>query len=105
MGTTGPEPVPHPDDVLIDYETGNIRIDGPVMEDQKQARDQLRAMGPKLERELMGINEQIESDPDNLSLRKRQKELTKIVSFVRYDVQKRNVRDTIRTMQGKSSKD
>ena len=28
------------------------------MEDQKQARDQLRAMWPKLERELMGINEQ-----------------------------------------------
>ena len=104
-GTTGPEPVPHPDDVLIDYETGNIRIDGPVMEDQKQARDQLRAMWPKLERELMGINEQIESDPNNLSLRKRQKELTKIVSFVRDDVQKRNVRDTIRTMQSKSSKD
>jgi hypothetical protein len=104
-GTTGPEPVPHPDDVLIDYETGNIRIDGPVMEDQKQAQDQLRAMWPKLERELMGINEQIESDPNNLSLRKRQKELTKIVSFVRYDVQRRNVRDTIRTMQSKSSKD
>ena len=104
-GTTGPEPVPHPDDVLIDYETGNIRIDGPVMENQKDARDQLRAMWPKLERELMGINEQIESDPNNLSLRKRQKELTKIVSFVRDDVQKRNVRDTIRTMQSKSSKD
>jgi len=104
-GTTGPEPVPHPDEVIIDYETGNIRIDGPVMEDQKQARDQLRAMWPKLERELMGINEQIESDPNNLSLRKRQKELTKIVSFVRDDVQKRNVRDAIRRMQSKSSKD
>jgi Family of unknown function (DUF5681) len=104
-GTTGPEPVPHPDEVIIDYKTGNIRIDGPVMEDQKQARDQLRAMWPKLERELMGINEQIESDPNNLSLRKRQKELTKIVSFVRDDVQKRNVRDAIRTMQSKSSKD
>jgi hypothetical protein len=62
-------------------------------------------MWPKLERELMGINEQIESDPNNLSLRKRQKELTKIVSFVRYDVQRRNVKDTIRTMQSKSSKD
>src|ERR1700732_3522844 len=104
-GTTGPEPVPHPDDVLIDYETGIIRIDGPVMEEQKEAQKSLRAMWPKLERELMGINEQIQSDPNNLSLRKRQKELTKIVSFVRYDVQKRNVKDTIRTMQGKSSKD
>ena len=80
-GTTGPEPVPHPDDVLIDYETGNIRIDGPVMEDQKEAQDQLRAMWPKLERELKEINEQIESDPNNLSLRKRQKESTKIVSL------------------------
>ena len=75
------------------------------MEDQKQARDRLRAIWPKLERELMEINEQIESDPNNLSLRKRQKELTKIVSFVRDGVRKRNVRDTIRTMQSKSSKD
>jgi uncharacterized protein DUF5681 len=24
-GTTGPEPVPHPDDVIIDYDTGKIR--------------------------------------------------------------------------------
>jgi hypothetical protein len=94
-----------PDDVLIEDETGNFQFNGPVMEDQKQARDQLRAMWPKLERELMGINEQIESDPNNLSLRKRQKELTKIVSFVRDGVRKRNVRDTIRTMQSKSSKD
>src|ERR1700724_2773750 len=43
-GTTGPEPVPHPDDAIIDYDTGNIRIDG----HQKEARDQLRAMWPKL---------------------------------------------------------
>jgi len=37
-GTTGPEPVPHPDDVLIDYETGNIRIDGPVEEEQSPGK-------------------------------------------------------------------
>jgi uncharacterized protein DUF5681 len=24
-GTTGPEPVPHPDDVIIDYDTGEVR--------------------------------------------------------------------------------
>jgi hypothetical protein len=65
----------------------------------------LRAMWPKLERELMGINEQIESDPNNLSLRKRQKELTTIVSLVRNDALKSNARDAIRTMQSKSSKD
>src|SRR3984893_11926110 len=48
-GSTGPEPVPHPDDVLVDYETGNIRIDGPVMEEQKEAQNRLRAMWPDVE--------------------------------------------------------
>src|ERR1700731_1147638 len=47
-GTTGPEPVPHPDDVIIDIDTGEIRIDGPVMEEQNEARDQLRARWPDL---------------------------------------------------------
>ena len=31
-GTSGPEPVPHPDDVIIDPVTGEVRIDGPVLE-------------------------------------------------------------------------
>jgi hypothetical protein len=95
-GATGPEPVPHPDDVLIDSETGNIQIDGPVLEDQKQARDQLRAMWPELERELMGINAQIESDPRNSELRKQQRNLAKIVGWLRDDAQKRTTRDALR---------
>jgi hypothetical protein len=36
-GTTRPEPVPHPDDVIIDYETGKVRFDGPIDEEQKTA--------------------------------------------------------------------
>jgi hypothetical protein len=31
-GATGPEPVPHPDDVIIDDITGEVRFTGPVME-------------------------------------------------------------------------
>ena len=105
-GTTGPEPVPHPDDVLIDYETGNIRIDGPVMEDQKQARDQLRARWPDLELLLTEINEEIESDPNNLSLRKQQKRTMKIVNWLRDDDLKRRMRDAqTGTTPSKSSKD
>jgi hypothetical protein len=88
-GTTGPEPVPHPDDVIIDYDTGKIRIDGPVMEEQKEARDQLRARWPDLELLLTEINEEIESDPNNLSLRKQQKTTTKIVNWLRDDALKR----------------
>jgi Family of unknown function (DUF5681) len=92
-GTTGPEPVPHPDDVIIDSETGEVRIDGPVMEEQKEARDQLRARWPDLELLLTEINEEIESDPNNLSLRKQQKTTTKIVNWLRDDALKRRMRD------------
>jgi len=44
----------------------------------------------------MEINEQIESDPKNSSLRKQKKELTKIVSSLRDDALKRRVRDALR---------
>ena len=95
-GTTGPEPVPHPDDVLIDYETGIMRIDGPVMEEQKEAQKSLRAMWLELERCLMQINEQLESDPKNSELRKQQRELAKMVGWLRDDALKRTTRDALR---------
>jgi len=105
-GTTGPEPVPHPDDVIIDYDTGKIRFDGPVDEEQKEARDQLRARWPDLELMLTEINEEIESDPNNLSLRKQQKRTMKIVNWLRDDDLKRRMRDAqIGTTPSKSSKD
>jgi hypothetical protein len=30
---TGPEPLPHPDEVVNDYRTGEVRIEGPVLEE------------------------------------------------------------------------
>ena len=48
-GTTGPEPVPHPDDVIIDHETGEVRIDGPVMEEQKAAEERSTRSAARVE--------------------------------------------------------
>jgi Family of unknown function (DUF5681) len=62
-GTTGPEPVPHPDDVIIDFDTGEFRIDGPVLEEQHLAQERLREMWPDLLERLWKIEKQIESDP------------------------------------------
>src|SRR3984893_11745935 len=92
-GTTGPEPVPHPDQVIIDYETGEIRIDGPVMQEQREAQNRLRASWPDIDLSLTEINEEIESDPNDLSLRKQQKTMTKIVNWLRDDALKRRMRD------------
>jgi hypothetical protein len=92
-GTTGPEPVPHPDDVIIDYDTGKIRFDGPVEEEQKAAQKWLRARWPDMEQSLKEIDEEIESNPNDLSLRKIQKRMTKVVNWLRDDELKRRMRD------------
>ena len=105
-GTTGPEPVPHPDDVIIDYDTGKIRFDGPVEEEQKEAQTRLRTMWPVMEQSLKEINEEIESNPNDLRLRKIQKRTTKVVNWLRDDALKRRMRDAqIGTTPSKSSKD
>lgn len=104
-GTTGPEPVPHPDDIIIDYDTGKIRIDGPVLEEEKEALDRSRAMWPVMEQLLKEINEEIESDPEDSSGRRLQKRLTKILEWLRKDDLKRRARDARMSMDNKASKD
>jgi uncharacterized small protein (DUF1192 family) len=96
-GDTGPEPLPHPDDILIDPKTGEVTIDGPVTLEQKMAQDQLCAEGPELVKELREIDERIKSNPNDLSLRKQQKELTKNLNFVFEIIRKRNLRRALRT--------
>src|SRR3984893_11263879 len=100
-GTTGPEPVPHPDDVIIDFDTGEFRIDGPVMEEQHLAQERLREMWPDLLKRLWQIEEQIESDPKNLELRKEKKTLDAITDWLAKDAGRRAMRDALRRPPGK----
>jgi hypothetical protein len=59
-----------------------------------------------MEQSLKEINEEIESNPNDLSLRKTQKRMTKIVNWLRDDALKRRMRDAqIGTTPSKSSKD
>ncbi len=108
-GTTGRVPVPHPDDVIIDYETGKVRFDGPIDEEQKAAQEWLRAKLPEMVRRLRQINEQLESDPKNSELRKEQRERAKIVDWLCDDAMKqamkRTMRHELRRTLGKSRKD
>jgi hypothetical protein len=107
-GTTGPVPVPHPDDVIIDYETGKVRFDGPIDEEQKAAQEWLRADLPEFVRRLAQIYEQLESDPKNSELRKQQRNLEKIADWYYDDAlkqaEKRAMRDALRRTWEKSKK-
>ena len=66
----------------------------------------MRAIGPDFEQSLQEINEEIESAPNDLSLRKSKKTLTKLINWYRDDALKRSMRDArIGTKPSKSSKD
>jgi hypothetical protein len=104
-GTTGPEPVPHPDEVVIDFRTGEIRIEGPVLEEQREAQNRMRAKWPDYEQTLKEINEELASDPDDALLRRSQKALTKILEWLRKDDLKRRARDARMSTDNKASKD
>jgi hypothetical protein len=82
-GIDRPDPVPHPDDVVIDYKTGEIQIKGPVMTEQKEARETAISYKKELELDLEICTAAIEADPDNLELRRTHKKLTKIVDWLR----------------------
>ena len=37
LGLTETEPVPHPDDIILDVKTGDVTVKGPLVEEQKDA--------------------------------------------------------------------
>jgi hypothetical protein len=82
-GIDRPNPIPHPDDVVIDYKTGEVQIKGPVMTEQKEARETAISYKKKLEKDLKICTAAMEANPDDLELRRTHKKLTKIVDWLR----------------------
>jgi hypothetical protein len=66
MGASGPEIIPHPDDIEINPKTGAIVFNGPVSLDQKMAQDSFLSCGPALEREWRKSPGFISKDPWHL---------------------------------------
>lgn len=64
-GRSGPEPLPHPDDVVIDMETGLVRFKGPVTREEKAKWDSLREKKEEFKEEVRLLTAEIsnESDP------------------------------------------
>jgi hypothetical protein len=82
-GIDRPEPIPHPDDVVINYKTGEVQIKGPVMTEQRDAQERAISYKKDFEKDLKKCAEAIEKNPDDLDLGRTHKELTKIVDWLR----------------------
>lgn len=104
-GATGPEPVPHPDDVIIDNITGEVRFTGPIMEEQKQAQDWMRANWLDLVKSRHKVDSKLQSDPDNRELLEWKQTLTKMLEWLHEDNLKRMIRDARINPNYKLSKD
>jgi hypothetical protein len=78
-----PQPLPHPDDVVIDYKTGDVRVQGPVLTEQREAQETALDNKSKFERDIEICITAMEANPDNLELRRTHDELTKIVDWLR----------------------
>jgi uncharacterized protein DUF5681 len=81
QGVEPPEIYPHPDDIMFDFQTGEITIDGPVTKEQAAA-EQLATehvvLGVK---RYLEIEVELKNDPKNTRLRK---ELVKHMKYLQF---------------------
>lgn len=60
LGVEGPEPVPHPDDILIDARTGLVYFSGPMTPHEKAAFDKVEALKLDCESEIARLRSELE---------------------------------------------
>lgn len=65
FGIEGPEPLPHPDHVQIDMNTGEVRFTGPVTREEKARLDMLAERKADFQDEVKWLREELENDPDH----------------------------------------
>lgn len=64
LGTTGPEPLPHPDHVIVDIRTGEVAIKGPATPEEKVRWDWMRERKREYMKEVDELNQLLIDEPD-----------------------------------------
>lgn len=63
LGTTGPEPIPHPDDIKVDLRSGQVWIAGPATKEEKARHDRFKKMQTEFRQELSDLRQDLLDDP------------------------------------------
>ncbi|MCZ8163812.1 MAG: DUF5681 domain-containing protein [Beijerinckiaceae bacterium] len=64
LGIVAPEPLPHPDDIEIDMNTGKVILRGPFTKEQKAAWTWLAERRDESDEEIAGLREDLKAAPD-----------------------------------------
>lgn len=70
-GETGPEPIPHPDDIIVNFETNEAEIRGPMTKEEKAQFDGIRTFKVDLERQIQECEDYAVQNPDDQDNLKR----------------------------------
>jgi hypothetical protein len=70
LGILAPDPVPHPDHVIIDMQTGSVRITGPMTKEEKAVMDAYQADPLRAAVELKKLLESDPNHPGNAEIQK-----------------------------------
>jgi hypothetical protein len=90
-GLDPPDIYPHPDDVIINEDTGEVTIDGPTTKDVAGARKAVRQRALESMRRYFEVEAALAKKPTNRALRREFKELKTYQDFLKKDSE-RNVR-------------
>ena len=63
LGIEAPEPIPHPDHVIIDMATGQVRITGPMTKEEKVVWDKFRARKDECEQTIAELEDTLRRRP------------------------------------------
>ena len=64
LGIDAPAPIPHPDDIVINMNTGMVSVRGPMTKEDKVKWDELRGRKREFETELAELQQMLIDDPD-----------------------------------------
>jgi hypothetical protein len=64
LGIDAPDPIPHPDHVVIDMQTGGVRITGPMTKEEKVRWDVLRERKAENDLEIAELEKLLRDEPN-----------------------------------------
>ena len=64
LGIIAPDPVPHPDHVVINYRTGDVEIKGPMTKEEKVKHDLFAKSKVEFQAELDELEQLLRDEPD-----------------------------------------
>jgi hypothetical protein len=64
LGIVAPDPLPHPDHVVINYRTGEVEIKGPMTKEEKDRYDMFAKAKVEFQAELEELEQLLRDEPD-----------------------------------------